>query len=134
MGNLRSEPAASQRKASSLYAGSIDIEETSPAGAVRVYRATVTCGTTSGSLCRRTADCLQYADIECQRQAGHRYGKCAFPPFVCNIAFNRSISASFAFSSSSRLACFLAPASHASTGARMACRTFSSRSAWSQYW
>ena len=53
IGNLRSEPAASQREASSLYAGSIDLEENGPAGAVTVYRGTVTCGT-SGSLCRRT--------------------------------------------------------------------------------
>jgi hypothetical protein len=62
IGHLRSEPATSQREASSLYAGSIDLEENGPAGAVMVCRLTVTCGT-SGSLCRRTTDCVPHPDI-----------------------------------------------------------------------
>jgi hypothetical protein len=79
IGNLRSKPATSQREVSRPYAGSIDLKENGPAGAVMVCRVTVTCAT-SGSVCRRTTDCVPHPDIVFQPPAGHRRRKCAFAP------------------------------------------------------
>jgi len=58
-----------------LYTASIDLEATSPRGAIVIHRPALTCAS-SGSLCRTTADCEPHPNIVCTPVPGHAYGIC----------------------------------------------------------
>jgi hypothetical protein len=68
-----------QKHTTTLYTGSIDLEETRADGSVVVHRPALICSF-GGSLCRTTADCVPHPDIICQPQPGYPYGRCGFKP------------------------------------------------------
>lgn len=77
--SFKTRTGSLQKRSTTLYGGSIDLEETGPDGEEVVHRPALTCSS-GGSLCRTAADCVPHPDIVCQTQPDHPYGRCGIRP------------------------------------------------------